>query len=212
MGLKSGEFAGQLETGMPWSLNQVLLVLALCSGVKSCWKICISIKLVSSRKHEVLQNFLVDGCADLGTQWINTSRWPGTPNHHWLWKRYTRPQAMWFCASPLFLQIDFQSTCNIAFHQRTLEHSAAVQSFLSLTQARHFWCFFLFKSGLTPGIQQLKPMSCIRLHGGSWSSDSSCSLLFVTLAHIFDGFCSTIHSRVACTLSYHIFSFPSSLY
>lgn len=143
-------------------------------------------KLVSSRKHEVLQNFLA--LLTLGTkktQWTNTSKRPGTPNHHWLWK-------LW--------KIYFQSTCKIYFQQRTLEHSAAVQSFLSLAQARHFWCFFLFKTGLTPGMRQLKPMSCIYLHGGSWSSDSNYSPLFVTLPHIFEGFCSTIHCRVACTL------------
>ncbi len=39
MGLRSGEFAGQLRTGIPWSLNQVLVALALCAGAKSCWKI-----------------------------------------------------------------------------------------------------------------------------------------------------------------------------
>ena len=39
MGLRSGEFAGQLRTGIPWSLNQVLAALALCAGAKSCWKI-----------------------------------------------------------------------------------------------------------------------------------------------------------------------------
>ncbi len=55
MGLKSGEFAGQLRTGIPWSLNQVLVALALCaSEVLLENEICISIKLVSSRKHEVL--------------------------------------------------------------------------------------------------------------------------------------------------------------
>ncbi len=32
MGLRSGEFAGQLRTGIPWSLNQVLVALALCAG------------------------------------------------------------------------------------------------------------------------------------------------------------------------------------
>ncbi len=40
-------------------------------------EISISIKLVSSRKHEVLHNFLVNGCSDVGfqkTQWTNTSR------------------------------------------------------------------------------------------------------------------------------------------
>ncbi len=39
MGLRSGEFADQLRTGIPWSLNQVLVALALCAGAKSCWKI-----------------------------------------------------------------------------------------------------------------------------------------------------------------------------
>ncbi len=38
MGLRSGEFTGQLRTGIPWSLNQVLVALALCAGAKSCWK------------------------------------------------------------------------------------------------------------------------------------------------------------------------------
>ena len=38
MGLRSGEFAGQLRTGIPWSLNRVLVALALFSGAKSCWK------------------------------------------------------------------------------------------------------------------------------------------------------------------------------
>ncbi len=38
MGLRSGKFAGQLRTRKPWSLNQVLVALALCAGAKSCWK------------------------------------------------------------------------------------------------------------------------------------------------------------------------------
>ncbi len=61
-------------------------------------EISISIKLVSRRKHEVLQNFLVDGCVDCGlqkTQWTNTSRWHGSPNHHWLWKLHTGLHATW---------------------------------------------------------------------------------------------------------------------
>ncbi len=41
-------------------------------------EISIFKKLVSRRKHEVLQNVLVNGCSDVGfqkTQWTNTSRW-----------------------------------------------------------------------------------------------------------------------------------------
>ncbi len=59
---------------------------------------CIFKKLVSRRKHEVLQNFLVNGCCDVGfqkTQWTNTSRWHCTPNHHRLWKLNTGLHATW---------------------------------------------------------------------------------------------------------------------
>ncbi len=49
MGFRSGEFAGQSSTVTPWSLNQLLVPLALLEN-----EISISIKLVSRRKHEVL--------------------------------------------------------------------------------------------------------------------------------------------------------------
>ncbi len=61
-------------------------------------EISIFKKLVSRRKHEVLQNFLVNGCSDVGfqkTQWTNTSRWHCTPNHHRLWKLNTGLHATW---------------------------------------------------------------------------------------------------------------------
>ncbi len=61
-------------------------------------EISISIKLVSWRKQEVLQNLLVNGCVDCGlqkTQWTNTSRWHGNINHHRLWKLNTGLQATW---------------------------------------------------------------------------------------------------------------------
>ncbi len=58
-------------------------------------EISIFKKLVSRRKHEVLQNVLVNGCSDVGLKkkkhWTNTSRWHCTPNHHRLWKL----QATW---------------------------------------------------------------------------------------------------------------------
>ncbi len=44
----------------------------------------------------MLQNFLVNGCSDVGlqkTQWTNTSRWHCTPNHDRLWKLNTGLQA-----------------------------------------------------------------------------------------------------------------------
>ncbi len=61
-------------------------------------EISIFKKLVSRRKHEVLQNVLVNGCSDVGfqkTQWTNTSRWHCTPNHNRLCKLNTGLQATW---------------------------------------------------------------------------------------------------------------------
>ncbi len=67
MGFRSGEFAGQSSTPTPWSFNQ-LLVLWQCGQVQILLENEISIfkKLVSRRKHEVLQKFLVNGCSDVG--------------------------------------------------------------------------------------------------------------------------------------------------
>ena len=38
MGFRSGEFAGQSNTVTPWSLNQLLVPLAVRAGAKSSWK------------------------------------------------------------------------------------------------------------------------------------------------------------------------------
>ncbi len=38
MGFRSGEFAGQSSTLTPWSFNQLLVLLAVWAGEKSCWK------------------------------------------------------------------------------------------------------------------------------------------------------------------------------
>ncbi len=124
-----------------------------------------------------------------------------------------------FCASPLFLQTlgpwfpkEMQNV--LSSENITLDHSAAVQSFLFLAQARRFWRCLLFKSGLTQGMRQLKPMSWIlSVRSGSWSTDSSCSPLFVNLPHIFEWvlFHNPLQGAVipiACTL-FSTTSFPS---
>ncbi len=38
MEFRSGEFSGQSSTVTPWSLNQLLVALAVWAGAKSCWK------------------------------------------------------------------------------------------------------------------------------------------------------------------------------
>ncbi len=71
IGFRSGEFAGQSSTPTPWLCNQLLVLLAVWA--ESCQillenEIIIFKKLVSRRKHEVLQNVLVNGCSDVGFQ------------------------------------------------------------------------------------------------------------------------------------------------
>ncbi len=115
IGFRSGEFAGQSSTPTPWSFNKLLVLLAVWAGTKSCWKIksAFFLKLVSRRKHEVLQNVLVNECSDVGfqkTQWTNTSRWHCTPNHHRLWKLNTGLQTTWA------MSFSTQIKCKICSH------------------------------------------------------------------------------------------------
>ncbi len=61
-------------------------------------EISIFKKLVSRRKHEVLQYFLVNGCSDVGfqkTQMDQHQQMTLHPNHHRLWKLNTGLQATW---------------------------------------------------------------------------------------------------------------------
>ncbi len=51
MGFRSGEFAGQSSTPTPRSFNQLLVLLAVWAGDKSCWKIkSASLKSWSAEK------------------------------------------------------------------------------------------------------------------------------------------------------------------
>ncbi len=117
-----------------------------------------------------------------------------------------------FCASPLFLQTlgpwfpkemqNLLSSENITF-----DHSAAVQS-------RRFWRCLLFKSGLTQGMRQLKPMSCIRLCVVVLEAPTPAAVHSLWISPTFlNGFCFTILSRVRLSLLLvHFFSttsFPS---
>ncbi len=69
MGFRSGEFAGQSSTVTPWSLTSfgTFGSVGRCQGPAGKWNQHLH-KLVSRRAHEVLWNFLVDGCVDCGLQ------------------------------------------------------------------------------------------------------------------------------------------------
>ncbi len=124
-----------------------------------------------------------------------------------------------FGASPLFLQTlgpwfpkEMQNL--LSSENITLDHSAAVQSFLSLAQGRRFWRCLLFKSGLTQGMRQLKPMSCIRLCVVVLEALTPAAVHSLWISPTFlNGFCFTILSRVRLSLLLvHFFSttsFPS---
>ncbi len=111
-----------------------------------------------------------------------------------------------FCVSLLFLQTlgpwfpkEMQNL--LSSENITLDYSAAVQSFLSLAQARRFWRCLLFKSGLTQGMRQLKPMSCIRLCIVVLEALTPAAVHSLWISPTFlNGFCFTILSRVRLSL------------
>ncbi len=69
IGFRSGEFAGQSSTPTPCSFNQLLVLLAVWAGAKSCCKIkSASLKSWSAEGSMKCSNFLVNGCSDVGFQ------------------------------------------------------------------------------------------------------------------------------------------------
>ncbi len=94
MGFRSGEFAGQSSTVTPWSLNQLLVPLAVWAGTKSCWKM----KSPSPAADDMAAQIITD-CGNFTLDF----------------------KQLGFCASPVFLQtrlwdLDFQMKCKIYFH------------------------------------------------------------------------------------------------
>ncbi len=134
----------------------------------------------------MLQNLLVDGCNDFGlnkTQWTNTSRRHGTPNHLWLQKLHTGLQAAWIlCLSTLPPDLDFQMKCKIIFYLKrglwTTEQQSS--SFFSTAQVRCFWHCLWFRSGLVALFLKTSE------RGDSWCTDSSFSPLLVKLSQVFE--------------------------
>ncbi len=149
-------------------------------------EIIISIKCQQKEAWSALK-FLVDGCVDCGlqkTQWTNTSRWHGSPNHHWLRKLHTGLQATWIlCLSTLppdsgtLISNEMQNL--LSTEKRTLDHWATVQFFFSTAQVRCFWRCLWFRSGLVALF--LKTWAW-----DSWCTDSSFSPLLVKLSQVFE--------------------------
>ncbi len=144
--------------------------------------------------------------------------------HHWLWKLYTGPQATWIlCLSSLPPDSGTLISKGNAKFTFIREHN-----FGPLSSSPVLFVFSPGETLLTLSVVQewLDTRNATAethvLHtsvrSGSWSTDSSCSPLFVNLPHIFEWvlFHNPLQGAVipiACTLFfYHIFSFPSPLY
>ena len=72
-----------IKDSIPWSLNQVLVVLAVCAGAKSCWKI----KSASPRSQSLEKNWRGTECKMLEVQCEVSTICVGLGSHVicWCW-------------------------------------------------------------------------------------------------------------------------------
>ncbi len=138
-------------------------------------EISIFKKLVSRWKHEVLHNFLLNGCSDVGfqkTQWTNTSRWHCTQIITDCGNLTLDFKQLVLWASPPFLQTlgpwfpnEIQNL--LSSEKRTLDHWATVQFFF-LAQVRRLWRQ-LYNSSTRLCVVALAALTPASVHS-SWSS------------------------------------------
>ncbi len=209
MGFRSGVFAGQSSMLTPWSFNQLLVLLSVRAGAKSCWKMkSASLKSWSADgSMKCFQNFFVNGCSDVGfqkTQWTNTSRWHCTPNHHRLWK----------------LNTGLQATCAMSFSTLPPDSRTLVSKLntkLALIWKEDFGpqgnspVFLLLSPGKTPLMITVAKFLYTSVRGGSWCLDPSLSPFLVKFTQILESI-SLDNPYKAAVLSAGCASFSSTLF
>ncbi len=184
MGFRSGEFVGQSSTPTPWSFNQLLVLLAVWAGAKSCWKMkSASLKSWSAEgSMKWSKTFLVNGCSDVDfqkTQWTNTSRLHSTPNHHRLWKLITGLQATWA-----------MSFSTLPPDSRTLVSKWNTK--LALIWKEDFGplgnspVLLLLNPGKTPLATTVAKFLDASVYGGSWCLDPSLNPFLVKFTQILE--------------------------
>ncbi len=148
------------------------------------------------------------------TQWTNTSRWHGSPNHHWLWKLHTGLQETWI----LFLSTlppdsgtliyKLNAKCTFIWKEDFGPLSNSPVLFL-FSAGKMLLTMFLFQKGLGSSFPedvwawwlliQLQFTPCEALPsvwiGFAWQYSQACG-----------------HLCCLCTFSYPISSFQSTLY
>ncbi len=186
MGYRSGEFAGQSTKVTPWSLNQLLVPLAVWAGAKSCrkkWNQHLH-KACSRRKHEVLKHFLVDVCVDCGPSentvdqnqqmtWHPKSSLT-VENLHWT---SSNMDSVPLHSSSRQLVSKWNATFTFIWKEDFGPLSKSPVLFL-LSPVKMFLTMFLFQKW--PG------SSFFEKRGDSWCTDSSFSSLLVKLYQVFE--------------------------
>ncbi len=152
------------------------------------------------------------------TQWTNTRRWHGSPNHHWLWKLHTGLQATWIlCLSTLppdSVDLDFQMKCKnlLSSEKRTLDHWSNSPVLFLHSPGKMLLTLSLVQKWL--GSLFLKTSE----RGDSWCTDSSFSPLLVKLSQVVESALLDSILKLAvnpcclCTFSYPNSSFQSTLH
>lgn len=141
------------------------------------------------------------------TQWTKTSRWHGTPNHHWLWKLYLT--SSWVDSVPLLSSFQTVGPWLLKDMKNVLsrEHDfgpVALQSFLSLVQVRRFWRWQEWLDTKNATTETHVTHTSVR--DGSWSTNSSCSPLFVNPPTFLNAFCFTKpHQGAVIPIAYTFF-------
>ncbi len=116
---------------------------------------------------------------DFSQKWTNTSRWHGSPNHHWLWKLHTGLQATWIlCLSTLPPDSGTLISKLNAFILKEDFGPLSNSPVFSLSPGKMLLTMFCFRSGLV----FLKMSE----RGDSWCTDSSFSSLLVKLSQVFE--------------------------
>ncbi len=159
VGFRSGEFAGQSSTVTPWSLNQLLVPLAVCWSPAGKWNQIIH---KACQQQEAWSALNVPG---RWLRWLWTSEntvdqhqqmtWQPKPSltvetSHWT---SSNMDSVPLHTSSRFWHLDFQIKCKIYFHLR--RGLWTVQLFFSVAQVRCFWRCFCFRSGLVALFQKM---------------------------------------------------------
>ncbi len=136
LGFRSGEFAGQSSTVTLWSLNQLLVPLAVWAGAKSCWKM----KSASPYSLSAEEAWSALKCSGRWLRWLCTSENTVDQHQQMTWKpksSLTVETSHWtssnvdsvsLLSSSRLWDLDLQIKCKIYFHLKRALWSTEQQS------------------------------------------------------------------------------------